>query len=145
MRISLVLTFLLAFGLLLNACTTDSDSIAPDTLNTNLFGRMWLNSYEAKQDETPIYRPQGYSWAEPPMRYAVPFEGGDGFRFEKDGTLTYQAPGIGPGPTLHEAVWWQDDLTKPIFRVHLTDNYRPDFQLEIVSVEADLLRARYLQ
>ena len=131
--------------LLLAACSTDADEITPTKLETQLFGQLWLNSYEAKPDATPIYRPEGYVWPEPPMRYGVPFEGGDGFRLNADGTATYIAPGIGPGPTSHAAIWRRDDPAEAVFWVHLNDNYRPDFQLEIVAVDKDILRAQYVR
>lgn len=135
--------FLPLSTLLCAACTTDSD-VQPAEADARLYGQMWLNSYEAREEQTPIYRPQGYTWATPPVRYRVPFEGGDGFRFEQNGTLLYQAPGIGPGPTLHAGTWWRDTPDPTVFRVHLTDNYRPDFQVQIVSVDTDILRARYV-
>ncbi|MBW3128267.1 hypothetical protein [Hymenobacter profundi] len=135
--------FLLA-NLFFSACSTDDDTVSPEAVNSYLFGQLWLNSYEAKSDETPTYRLKDYTWVEQPVRYNVPFEGGDGFRFEKDGTLLYIAPGIGPGPTQHQGVWSQND-DKTIFYVHLNDNSRPDFQVQIVSATSELLRARYLR
>lgn len=112
--------------------------------NSPLFGRLWINSYEARPNQTPTYRPDGYTWATPPERFNMPFEGGDGFRLDADGKGVYIAPGIGPGPTTHPATWQHDDPSKPIFRLHVTDNSRPDIRLEIMSVTADLLTARYL-
>lgn len=146
-----LLTMVATSALALASCsTTAPDSPTPDPAvvqdaSSPLFGKLWYNSYEAQATETPIYRPKGYEWATPPQRYNMPFEGGDGFRLDADGQATYIAPGIGPGPTTHAGTWKREDSNKSIYSVHITDNSQPDFRLEIVSVEADRLTARYLR
>ncbi|NVO32459.1 hypothetical protein [Hymenobacter lapidiphilus] len=145
---TLLLT-ILATGLLA-ACTPTAPDVSPEKTGTppaddaRLFGRTWLNSHEARPNETPTYRPESYTWATPPQRYNMPTEGGDGFRFDADGKGVYIAPGIGPGPTTHPITWQRAEPGKSVFRLHVTDNSRPDMQVEIVSVDADRLTARYL-
>ncbi|SDX90014.1 hypothetical protein [Hymenobacter psychrophilus] len=149
MRIFL-LTMLAAAALALDSCTPTAPDANPEksgaasTDDALLFGKMWVNSYEARPDETPTYRPADYTWTTPPQRYNMPFEGGDGFRLDADGKGAYIAPGIGTGPTTHPLTWQRDEAGKSVFRLHVTDDSRPDMRLEIVSVTTDRLTARYL-
>ena len=147
-------TFLLATmaatALSLGSCSTKvpeapvENQIDMQSFNNAFFGQLWINSSEARPDETPTYRPADYTWATPPQRYNMPSEGGDGFRLDADGKGVYIAPGIGPGPTTHPLTWKREDAGKPIFLLHVTDNSRPDMRVEVVSVTADRLAARYL-
>ncbi|OWP63929.1 hypothetical protein CDA63_06870 [Hymenobacter amundsenii] len=145
-----LLTMLATGVMALNACTTKVTEAPAEkreggqVLDSQLQGRLWINSYEAQPNKTPTYRPEGYTWATPPQRFSMPIEGGDGFRLDADGKGVYIAPGIGAGPTTHPVTWQRDDPNRPIFRLHVTDNSRPDLRLEIVSVTPDLLTARYL-
>ncbi|MBT2559232.1 hypothetical protein J7E24_15695 [Hymenobacter sp. ISL-91] len=145
---TLLLT-ILATGLLA-ACSPSTPDVSPEKQSNlladdaRLFGRTWINSYEAKPNEIPTYRPENYTWATQPQRYNMPIEGGDGFRLNTDGSGVYIAPGIGTGPITHPITWQRSESGKSIFRLHITDNSRPDMQVEIVSVGADRLTARYL-
>ncbi|NVO86265.1 hypothetical protein [Hymenobacter terrestris] len=145
-----LLTALAATVLSLGSCNKEIPEVSPEkqidlqSFNTFFFQKLWLNSYEARPGETPVYRPENYTWTTQPQRYNMPFEGGDGFRLDADGTGVYIAPGIGPGPTTHPITWQRVEPGKSVFRLHVTDNSRPDMQVEIVSVDADRLTARYL-
>ncbi|SES93543.1 hypothetical protein [Hymenobacter actinosclerus] len=147
---TLLLTLLAATALFLGSCASKATEapiekqVDSQSFSNAFFGKLWINSYEAQRNETPVYRPEGYVWATPPERYNMPMEGGDGFRLDADGTGVYIAPGIGPGPTTHPVTWKRESPEKPVFLIHVTDNSRPDMRLEVVSVVADRLTARYL-
>ncbi|WP_019948576.1 hypothetical protein [Hymenobacter aerophilus] len=149
MRASL-LTLLTATALALGACASNQPEapvekqLDSQSADTALFGQLWLNSYESRPTETPTYRPEQYTWATQPERYNMPIEGGDGFRLDADGKGVYVAPGIGTGPTTHPLTWQREDPAKRVFRLHLTDDSQPDMRLEVESVTADRLTARYL-
>ena len=94
----------------------------------------WLASHEENRGDTLVYRPNTYKF--PPAR------GRTGFALKSYGR--FEQFDIAPidGLTGRPGTWAPQGSTK--LRIHLTDRQTPDYTLEIISLDEQVLRLRQL-
>ncbi|MBD2714670.1 hypothetical protein KBK19_06465 [Microvirga sp. STR05] len=97
--------------------------------------RTWLHAHEEDQGDVQVYRPNTYAF--PPSR------GRTGFAFEHNGIFTQFDIAPTDGLEGHKGTWAaENDHT---LRISLDDKKDPDYQLEIVSLENDVLKVRRIE
>ncbi|WP_227608323.1 hypothetical protein [Hymenobacter translucens] len=96
--------------------------------------RTWLHAHEDDQGDIRVYRPNTYAF--PPSR------GRTGFSFDHNGLFTQYDIAPTDGLEGHRGVWKAESST--VLRISLDDHREPDYRLEIVSLENDVLKVRRL-
>ncbi|MBC8082257.1 MAG: hypothetical protein H7Z21_03540 [Hymenobacter sp.] len=97
--------------------------------------RTWLHAHEEDQGDVRVYRPNTYAF--PPSR------GRTGFTFDHNGLFTQLDIAPTDGLESHKGKWTaENDHT---VRIALDDQKEPDYKLEIVSMENDVLKVRRLE
>lgn len=97
-----------------------------------LYGKTWLHSYEESGSEYQVYRPNTYDF--PPSR------GRTGFALEKDGTFRLYSIAPTDGLEEHKGEWKR--VKANLLRVSFPGKDLDGFDLELISVEDDLLKVR---
>lgn len=97
--------------------------------------RTWLHAQEEDQGDVWVYRPNTYSF--PPSR------GRTGFSFDPNGLFTRYDIAPTDGLEGHEGTWKpENDHT---ILISLEDKSEPDYKLEIVALEKEVLKVRRVQ
>ena len=96
--------------------------------------RKWMHSFEEDTEGIKVYRPTEYDF--PPAR------GRDGIEFRQDGVFIYW--GIGPTDASRaiNGHWKMEGLGR--VRVSFEGNVQPSGILEIIQVDAGILKVRQL-
>jgi hypothetical protein len=122
----LSLLLLVFFGLTAATCERDMRHY------TDLYDKTWLHSAEEDGPGYQVYRPNTYNF--PPSR------GRTGFALEEAGLFRLYAIAPTDGLEEHKGTW---KLVKnKVFRVSFPENGPPGFDLELISLSADLLKVR---
>ncbi|GAB2960197.1 hypothetical protein GCM10027048_29690 [Hymenobacter coalescens] len=117
--------------LLSSTCRTDSATATQQT-QLNLLTRTWLHAHEEDQGDVHVYRPNTYNF--PPSR------GRTGFAFEQNGLFTQYDIAPTDGVEGRKGQWSVVD--EHTVRIALADKKDPDYQLEIVSLDDNVLKVR---
>ncbi|WP_310394043.1 lipocalin family protein [Hymenobacter sp.] len=131
-----VLTRLLPLSLLLLSATCqprDPAATPPASTMQQLEGT-WLNSREEDRGDTLVFRPNTYAF--PPARGRTGFAIKPSGRFEQFDIAPTDGLATRPG------TWTADGNTR--LRIHLTDGQEPDYTLEILSLDKQVLKMRRL-
>jgi hypothetical protein len=123
--------FALSIVLLASTCRTDSKTSVQQQ-QLNLLTRTWLHAHEEDQGDVLVYRPNTYNF--PPSR------GRTGFAFEQNGLFTQYDIAPTDGVEGRKGQWLVMD--EHTLRISLNDKRDPDYLLEIVSLDANLLKVR---
>ncbi|NVO29992.1 hypothetical protein [Hymenobacter lapidiphilus] len=95
----------------------------------------WLHAHEEDQGDVLVYRPNTYAF--PPSR------GRTGFAFERNGLFTQYDIAPTDGLEGHKGSWKaQNDHT---LLISLDDKQEPDYQLEVISLENNVLKVKRKQ
>ena len=94
----------------------------------------WLASHEENRGDTLVYRPNTYKF--PPTR------GRTGFALKSYGRFKQFDIAPTDGLTGHPGTWTAAGNTR--LRIHLTDGHSPDYTLEILSFDKQVLKLRQL-
>lgn len=94
----------------------------------------WLSSREEDRDDTLVYRPNTH-WF-PPTR------GRTGFTIKTFGRFEQFDVAPTDGLIVHSGTWTPTGPTR--LHIHLTDGQDPDYTLEIISLEKQVLKLRRL-
>ena len=126
----------LPFVLLLLAATCqqrkpDAVVVSSPTSMKKLEGT-WLSSHEEDRNDTLVYRPNTHKF--PPAR------GRTGFAIKPYGRFEQFDIAPTDGLAGHEGTWTADGDTR--LRIHLTDGQAPDYTLEIISLDKQVLKLR---
>jgi hypothetical protein len=92
----------------------------------------WLASHEENRGDTLVYRPNTYKF--PPTR------GRTGFAIRSYGRFEQFDIAPTDGLAGHPGTWTTDGDTR--LRIHLTDGQQPDYTLEILSLNKEVLKLR---
>lgn len=123
-------SLLACLSIVLLAATCKPDSQAAGQLKR--LERTWLHAHEEDQGDVQVYRPNTYAF--PPSR------GRTGFAFEHNGLFTQYDIAPTDGIEGRKGRWTaENDHT---LRITLDDKKDPDYQLEVVSLENDVLKVR---
>ena len=123
-------TVLAALSVLLLAATCQPGASTDARLQQ--LERSWLRAHEEDQSDVRVYRPNTYAF--PPSR------GRTGFSFERNGLFTQFDIAPTDGLEGRKGTWTaENDHT---LRISLDDKKDPDYRLEIVSMENDVLKVR---
>ena len=126
---------LLPLSLLLLAATCKPHRpAAPTLISTKQLEGTWLISREENSGDTLVYRPNTYAF--PPSRGRTGFAIKPYGRFEQFDIAPTDGLAGRPG------TWTTDSTTR--LRIHLTDGQEPDYTLEIISLEKQVLKLRRL-
>ena len=139
MRKSTLLTRLLPLSVLLllaAACQPEKPAVVTSSpASMKQLEGTWLVSHEENRGDTLVYRPNTYNF--PPAR------GRTGFALKPFGR--FEQFDIAPTDGLQgrEGSWTADGNTR--LRIHLTDGQSPDYTLEIISLDKQVLKLRQLR
>ena len=139
MRKSTLLTRLLPLSVLLlaaAACQPEKPAVVTSSpASMKQLEGTWLVSHEENRGDTLVYRPNTYNF--PPAR------GRTGFALKPFGR--FEQFDIAPTDGLQgrEGSWTADGDTR--LRLHLTDGQSPDYTLEIISLDKQVLKLRQLR
>jgi hypothetical protein len=97
--------------------------------------RTWLHAQEEDQGDVLVYRPNTYSF--PPSR------GRTGFSFDPNGLFTQFDIAPTDGLEGRKGTWKPEN--SHTLHIALDDKRDPDYSLEIVSLEKDVLKVRRVQ
>lgn len=125
----------LAAPLLALACQPNKSTIvASSPASMKQLEGTWLASHEENRGDTLVYRPNTYKF--PPAR------GRTGFAIKPYGR--FEQFDIAPTDGLkgREGTWTADGDTR--LRIHLTDGQSPDYILEIIGLDKQVLKLRQL-
>ncbi|TGD79046.1 hypothetical protein [Hymenobacter wooponensis] len=123
-------TLLACLSVLLLAATCKPD--ANTAVKMQQLERTWLHAHEEDQADVRVYRPNTYAF--PPSR------GRTGFSFDHNGLFTQFDIAPTDGIEGRKGRWTaENDHT---LRISLDDKKDPDYQLEIVSLENNVLKVR---
>ena len=129
-----LLTLLACLSAALLAATCRPGPTAAETLSKQLEGT-WLHAYEEDDNGVQVYRPNTYAF--PPAR------GRTGFAFDRAGLFTQYDIAPTDGLEGRKGTWkMAGDHT---MRIALDDKKDPDYQLEIVSLQDNVLKVRRLE
>lgn len=128
MRLSLLISCL-CLVLMANTCAPDPSNGNPEL---RLLERTWLHSHEEDQGDVHVYRPNTFAF--PPSR------GRTGFTFEHNGLFTQFDIAPTDGLEGHKGQWQAIKATT--LHITLDQKSEPDYNLEIVSLEPELLKVR---
>ena len=118
-----------------NPTTTSSTAPAAKIPQLKQLERTWLHSQEEDQGDVRVYRPNTYAF--PPAR------GRTGFQFDHNGLFTQYDIAPTDGLEGRKGQWKADGSSK--VTISLDDKRDPDYSLEIVSLEKDLLKVRRVE
>ena len=124
---------LLPLSLLLLAATCKPHRPAAIPSMKQLEGT-WLVSREENSGDTLVYRPNTYAF--PPSR------GRTGFAVKPYGRFEQFDIAPTDGLAGHPGTWTADGPTR--LRIHLAEGQEPDYTLEIISLENQVLKLRRL-
>ena len=127
-------TRLLPLSLLLLAATCTPHRPAAATPAMKQLEGTWLVSREENSGDTLVYRPNTYAF--PPSRGRTGFAIKPYGRFEQFDIAPTDGLAGRPG------TWTPDGTTR--LRIHLNDGREPDYTLEIISLEKQVLKLRRL-
>lgn len=126
-------TFLACLSVVLLAATCNPDPQTSSQLRQ--LERTWLHAHEEDQGDVRVYRPNTYAF--PPSR------GRTGFAFEHNGLFTQLDIAPTDGIEGRKGRWTaENDHT---LRISLDDKKEPDYKLEVVSLENDVLKVRRIE
>lgn len=126
-------TLLTCLSVLLVAATCQSNSTTASQLKP--LERTWLHAHEEDQGDVQVYRPNTYAF--PPSR------GRTGFMFDHNGLFTQYDIAPTDGIEGRKGRWTaENDHT---VRITLDDKKDPDYKLELVSLENDVLKVRRVE
>ena len=125
---------LLPLSLLLLAATCKPHRPAAATPAPKQLEGTWLVSREENSGDTLVYRPNTYAF--PPSRGRTGFAIKSYGRFEQFDIAPTDGLAGRPG------TWLATGATR--LRIHLTDGHEPDYTLEIISLEKQVLKLRRL-
>ena len=118
---------LLSVMLLAATCNTESQKMTLKQLEGT-----WLHAHEEDHDDVQVYRPNTYAFG--------PSRGRTGFAFDHNGLFTQYDIAPTDGIEGRKGQWKaQDERT---VRISLDDKKEPDYLLEIVSLENNVLKVR---
>ncbi|UYZ59127.1 hypothetical protein [Hymenobacter latericus] len=129
MRLS---ALLLSLCVLLLSSTCRNDSAGAAELKLKMLYRTWLHAHEEDQGDVRVYRPNTYNF--PPSR------GRTGFAFEQNGLFTQYDIAPTDGIEGRKGTW--TPVNDNTLRISLEDKKDPDYELEIVSLENEVLKVR---
>lgn len=124
---------LCSLSVLLLAATCQSDPRAAGQLKQ--LERTWLHAHEEDQADVQVYRPNTYAF--PPSR------GRTGFAFDHNGLFTQYDIAPTDGIEGRKGRWTPEN--EHAVRITLDDKKDPDYTLEIVSLENDVLKVRRVE
>ena len=125
----------LATLLLAAACQPNKPAIvASSPASMKQLEGTWLASREENRGDTLVYRPNTYNF--PPARGRTGFALKPYGRFEQFDIAPTDGLAGRPG------TWTADGNTR--LRIHLTDGQSPDYTLEIIALEKQVLKLRQL-
>lgn len=124
---------LCCLSVLLLAATCSPDPRAAGQLKQ--LERTWLHAHEEDQGEVQVYRPNTYAF--PPSR------GRTGFAFDHNGLFTQYDIAPTDGIEGRKGRW--SAISDHSLRITLDDKKDPDYTLEIVSLENDVLKVRRVE
>ncbi|MBC6990644.1 MULTISPECIES: lipocalin family protein [Hymenobacter] len=110
----------------------------PDTHKMAEFKELegtWLHAHEEDQGDVRVYRPNTYSF--PPSR------GRTGFSFTHNGLFTQYDIAPTDGLEGRKGTWTAEG--DRIIRISLDDKRDPDYKLEILSLENNVLKVRRIE
>lgn len=97
--------------------------------------RTWLHAHEEDQGDVHVYRPNTYAF--PPSR------GRTGFTFDHNGLFTQLDIAPTDGLESRKGKWTtENDHT---LAISLDDKKDPDYKLEIISIENNVLKVRRIE
>ncbi len=129
--------FLAGLFLMLTAqqCKTKSVHSSKFTSNGSPLFNTWLHSYEDETEEgIRVYRPNSYDF--PPSR------GRTGFQIEPGGKFIQYV--IAPTDGLENVTGSWEIKDKNTLNLNFTDSRQQPYQMEIVSVEPEMLKVRII-
>ncbi|RYU79709.1 hypothetical protein [Hymenobacter persicinus] len=123
--------------LLAGTCNPDAGTTASVTSAPVMkqLERTWLHAQEEDQGDVRVYRPNTYAF--PPAR------GRTGFQFDHNGLFTQYDIAPTDGLEGRKGTWKADGSSKIV--ISLDDKRDPDYTLEIVSLDKDVLKVRRLE
>ena len=127
---SLLFARLLPLSLLLAATCKPHRPTTPPHISTKQLEGTWLISREENNGDTLVYRPNTYAF--PPSRGRTGFAIKSYGRFEQFDIAPTDGLAGRPG------TWTPDGTTR--LRIHLNDGREPDYTLEIISLEKQVLK-----
>ena len=120
-------------ALLAAACQPNKPAIvASSPASMKQLEGTWLASHEETRGDTLVYRPNTYTF--PPARGRTGFALKPYGRFEQFDIAPTDGLAGRPG------TWTADGDTR--LRIHLTDGQSPDYTLEIISLDKQVLKLR---
>lgn len=126
-------TVLAALSVLLLAATCQPGTKASSPLRK--LEHTWLHAHEEDQGDVRVYRPNTYAF--PPSR------GRTGFAFEQNGLFTQFDIAPTDGLEGRKGTWKaENDQT---LLISLDDKKDPEYRLQIVSLDNDVLKVRRLE
>lgn len=106
-----------------------------DSAEMKQLERTWLHAHEEDTGDVRVYRPNTYAF--PPSR------GRTGFAFEHNGLFTQFDIAPTDGLEGRKGKWTpENDHT---LRISLDDKKDPDYKLEIVSIDKDVLKVKRIE
>ncbi|UPL48239.1 hypothetical protein [Hymenobacter sublimis] len=126
-------TLLCSLSVLLLAATCNNDPKTATQLKQ--LERTWLHAHEEDQGDVRVYRPNTYAF--PPSR------GRTGFAFDHNGLFTQYDIAPTDGIEGRKGRW--SAINDHSLRITLDDKKEPDYTLEIVSLENDMLKVRRVE
>jgi hypothetical protein len=120
------LTTLLLSSFLLILSSCKEDTVTP----TNLFGRVWYNTFEIDKDDFSLFSTTNRATG---WRY-------DGFRLETDGSFIEY--GLGPADAPEERLGTWTETGKYTYQIKFTDAQRQGYTLQVQGVNSETLKAR---
>lgn len=128
-----LLAILCSLSVLLLAATCNNDPNTSRQLRQ--LERTWLHAHEEDQGDVRVYRPNTYAF--PPSR------GRTGFAFDHNGLFTQYDIAPTDGIEGRKGRWTA--ASDHSVRITLDDRKDPDYTLEIVSLENDVLKVRRVE
>ena len=122
--------------LLAAACQPQTPAARPATAPRPTLAALegtWLNAHEENRGDTLVYRPQTYRFA--PARGRTGFRIGPFGRFEQFDIAPTDGLLARPGT-------WTAQAANSRLRIHLADGRQPDYTLEIIGLEKQVLTLR---
>ena len=116
---------------LLAACQPQQPADAPQVAAGDLRGT-WLQAPDENRHDTLAFRPNAYRFRQHRAR--------NGFCIGPFGRFTQFDTVPGGGLAAHPGTWTAEG--KDRLRIHLAEQYQPDYTLEIISFDKKLLRLR---
>lgn len=126
-------TLLTSLSVLLLAATCQPNAKSSPQLR--LLEHTWLHAHEEDQNDVRVYRPNTYAF--PPSR------GRTGFAFDHNGLFTQFDIAPTDGLEGSRGVWKAEN--DHLLSISLDDKKDPDYKLEIISLDKDVLKVRRIE